>query len=113
MLQRIIATTPARPGATLAPEWKPVGVFPYGTAWANHRLGLRVIMSVDTLVGDERYLHVSCSRKSRLPSWDDLKVVKDVFIGEEVEAIQCLPKKSEYVNLMPHCLHLWARVTAP
>lgn len=42
-----------------------------------------------------------------LPSWEDLRRVKDIFIGREVEAYQVLPKESEYVNVHPFCLHLW------
>lgn len=41
------------------------------------------------------------------PSWDDMCAVKDVFFEPEEEAIQIHPKKSEYVNIMQNCLHLW------
>lgn len=45
--------------------------------------------------------------RSITPSWDDMCAVKDVFFEPEEEAIQIHPKKSEYVNIMPNCLHLW------
>jgi hypothetical protein len=32
---------------------------------------------------DKRWVHVSCSRKARVPSYDDLALVKRVFIGPD------------------------------
>lgn len=53
--------------------------------------------------------HVSISpyKKRFLPSWDDMCRLKDVFFYEEEDVIQIHPKKSEYVNNMGNCLHLW------
>lgn len=51
--------------------------------------------------------HVSVSRPSRDPSWEEMCKVKDIFFEDEEEAFQFHPKKSEYVNLHPHCLHIW------
>lgn len=54
------------------------------------------------------YEHVSVSPKSKkLPSWNDMCALKDIFFHEEEEAYQIHPKKSEYVNLSTNCLHLW------
>jgi len=57
--------------------------------------------------GESRWIHISCSRTNRLPSWDDLKLVKRVLAGPERQAIQVLPRESEYVNIHPNCLHLF------
>lgn len=53
--------------------------------------------------------HVSVApyKRSITPSWDDMCMVKDIFWGEEEEAIQIHPKKSKYVNIVENCLHLW------
>ena len=53
--------------------------------------------------------HVSVSplKKFRIPSWDDMCVLKDIFFYNEEEAYQVHPKKSEYVNIKQNCLHLW------
>jgi len=53
--------------------------------------------------------HVSVSpyTESITPSWDDMCKIKDMFFYDEEEAFQFHPKKSEYVNMMPNCLHLW------
>lgn len=68
--------------------------------------GLRVTESTDLIEGRE-FQHVVVSRADRYPSWEDILMVKEHFIGDEVEAYQVLPRKSEYVNLHPNCFHLW------
>lgn len=53
--------------------------------------------------------HVSVSplKKKLTPSWEIMCKVKDVFFMPEEAVIQIHPPKSEYVNNMPNCLHLW------
>lgn len=51
--------------------------------------------------------HVSVSLPHRCPTWDEMVFVKDLFWNEDETVIQFHPKKSEYVNNMPYCLHLW------
>lgn len=53
--------------------------------------------------------HVSVSPYQRriVPSWDDMCSLKDMFWHDEEAVIQVHPPKSEYVNNMPNCLHLW------
>jgi len=63
---------------------------------------LRVIAS-DGLGWD----HVSVSLEKRNPNWEELCFIKDLFWEEEETVIQFHPKKSEYVNNHPYCLHLW------
>ena len=55
------------------------------------------------------WLHVSCANteSERLPTWDDLKEVKNIFIGRFKKAIQILPDEKKYVNQNPYCLHLF------
>lgn len=62
------------------------------------------------LLEGRHWIHVSVSRRSRLPSWMDLKAVKNMFIGPDRRAIQILPAQKEYVNFCKYCLHLWACV---
>lgn len=69
--------------------------------------GLAVIASVAMESDGHHWLHVSASYPDRLPSWDNLKSVKALFIGKDREAIQILPPEAEYVNVHPHVLHLW------
>ena len=51
--------------------------------------------------------HVSISLLARrLPTWEEMCYIKDLFWDEEEEVIQLHPKKSEYVNYV-EALHLW------
>jgi hypothetical protein len=69
---------------------------------------LMVICSA-TVYGDgKRWMHVSCSTPSRLPTWDELRLVKDTFIGRDRVALQVLPRAAEHVNIHPYVLHLWS-----
>lgn len=79
---------------------------PFGGQVYEHN-GLSVMISVDEMKDGKRWLHLSAARRSRLPSWEELVVVKNLFIGLERPAYQVLPKQSEYVNLHPYALHLW------
>lgn len=56
--------------------------------------------------------HVSVRpvKKYRIPSWNDMCQVKDIFWSDEEEVLQLHPKKSEYVNIADNCLHLWKPV---
>ena len=69
--------------------------------------GLTVIVSVDKELDDKHWLHVSMSRKNRIPTYTDMCLVKDIFIGTDKKAIQVFPKEREKVNLMEYCLHLF------
>ena len=53
--------------------------------------------------------HVSISPKKRLriPTRNDMCVLKETFFRDSEEAYEIHPKKSEYVNMVENCLHLW------
>lgn len=54
--------------------------------------------------------HVSVSYNNRCPDWDEMCRVKDLFFEPEEVVVQYHPRKSEYKNLHPYCLHLWRKV---
>lgn len=58
---------------------------------------------------EDGWEHVSVSpkHKYKIPTWDDMCVLKDIFFDDEDEVYQIHPKKSQYVNLSENCLHLW------
>lgn len=64
--------------------------------------GLHIIVS-----SDEGWEHVSVSRKSRIPTYDDMCYAKDLFWTDDECAMQLHVPKSEHVNCHPFCLHLW------
>lgn len=58
---------------------------------------------------DAEWEHVSVSpkHKFKIPSWEDMCRLKDVFFEDEEEVYQIHPPKSHYVNMRENCLHLW------
>lgn len=68
---------------------------------------LMVVVSGCVERDGRRWVHVSYSRPRRLPSYDDLVLVKERFIGPDRQAISVHPRRDEHVSLHPHCLHLW------
>lgn len=42
--------------------------------------------------------HVSIHSEYKMPSWDDMCKLKDMFYNYNDEVWQCHPKKSQYVN---------------
>lgn len=51
--------------------------------------------------------HASVSKHKRVPTWDEMCFVKDMFFNPDECVIQYHPPQSEYVNIHPNCLHLW------
>jgi hypothetical protein len=108
-------TPPVLPSNTMS-DWAEIE-----TNVRNYRIfrsepcGLIVMVSIDTLApevnsgtGYTKWLHVSVSRRDRLPNWEEVARVKKVFIGEERAAVHVIPKSSDHVNLHEFCLHLWS-----
>lgn len=51
--------------------------------------------------------HVSVSFLDRCPVWKEMCEVKDIFFGEDEVCVQYHPKKEEYINNHPYCLHIF------
>lgn len=68
--------------------------------------GLHVIVSSAKYNGVE-WLHVSFSRRSRIPDYKDIQLVRKDFIGTDKKSIMVFPEESHYVNIAETCLHLW------
>ena len=58
--------------------------------------------------------HVSVSPYKRhiIPSWDDMCAIKNMFFRDDEVVVQYHPAKSEYVNVVENCLHLWRPLEA-
>ncbi len=76
---------------------------------ATSKRGVRVIYSFENH-DEKKWIHVSCSRKTRVPSYDDMCYVKRLFLGEDSKAIMVFAPKETHVNIHPHCLHLYAPI---
>ncbi len=68
-------------------------------------MGLRIICSSG--LGWE---HVSVSKKTMVPRYEELTYVKDLFWGPEDCAMQLFVPEAEHINCHPNCLHLWRPV---
>lgn len=53
--------------------------------------------------------HVSVSTPIRCPTWEEMCMVKDLFWADDETVMQFFPKKDEYVNNHPFCLHMWKK----
>lgn len=51
--------------------------------------------------------HVSVSTPNRPPTWAEMCYVKSKFWDDEDTVMQLHPPKSEWVDDMKYCLHLW------
>lgn len=60
--------------------------------------------------GGWEHVSVSPFRHSYTPSWAEMCRIKDIFWHDDEVVVQYHPAKSEYVNNMPNCLHLWRPV---
>jgi hypothetical protein len=86
---------------------------PWGDGFAyKYRNGIRVIVSTgDWPEGSgQDWMHISVSRKDRLPSWDDMKFVKNTF-AEKYFGYQVFAPPSAHVNIHDFCLHIWVPLT--
>ena len=68
-----------------------------------------IVWTMDSFDGGWEHVSV-CPKNGKLPTWDDMCFVKDMFWDEEDMVIQIHPPKSEYVNIAENCLHLWRPV---
>lgn len=103
ILQSVLARVP--------PSWRLIDKFPGGAAFV--RGGLKVLMSVMRYSDMRIWVHVSVSGHTPrgrwlLPDWEDLKRVKNEFIGPDRYAYQVLPAQKDYVNDNEYVLHLFS-----
>jgi hypothetical protein len=87
----------------------------------TEHLAMQVIASAadPKVPGSDGWEHVSVVARvkkskneilSRTPTWAEMCRVKELFFKDEETVVQFHPKKTEYVNFHPHCLHLWRHV---
>ena len=83
----------------------------YMGAWTYN--GLLVIASAGEYDDGLEWLHVSVSRSRRIPSYDDMVLVKKHFIGDAKKAVFVLPEKGNHVNIHDYCLHMFYSAKNP
>lgn len=74
--------------------------------------GLAVAASIDrlphlTIKSKLGFLHLSISRNDRYPSWEEMVQVAEIIAGSDLDMAMIKPRRSDYVNEHPYCLHWW------
>jgi len=93
------------------PEFRQLRKTPF--VW-RRKDGLQVFRTVDDVYDDGKvWMHVSLSYPNRLPTYEDMVVVKREFIGDDRVAYQVFPDKEKHINHHPYCLHLWCCLEGP
>lgn len=70
-------------------------------------LGLDVIATEAPHDDGLWWRHVSVARVERVPSWNDVRMVKQAFVGDRY-AFMVFPDEAHYVSIHNNCLHLYA-----
>lgn len=97
------------PPASLPAKWRVQERRRDGASYVvtTERGWMTVIASACQESDGKRWVHLSCAYPSRLPTWTELTMIRDVLLGAHAKTIQVLAPKSEHVNIHPYCLHLW------
>ena len=87
-------------------------LFPGGKFYLIPRNNATLEVITSTSMGWE---HVSIvviqnDRDTRQPTYEEMVFVKGLFWDNDEISLEIHPKKSEYVNVNPDCLHLWKRI---
>lgn len=72
--------------------------------------GLRILFSIDPIGNDKWEKHMSISRQSKYPSWEEMKdiIYNSGLFDPNKSVFMVLPPKSkpdEYVNVHENCFH--------
>ena len=75
------------------------------------KVELRSILASDTVLAKfTRALgweHLCISHKNKIPSWNTMQEMKELFFEPEEVCFQLHPANSEYINNHEYCLHIW------
>ena len=86
--------------------WKILDIFDDGWMYIRQDM-LKVISSAAREQDGKRWRHLSISRQSRVPTYEEMMVVRNLFLGEDAHAIQVFPPKAQHISIFRFCLHLW------
>lgn len=75
--------------------------------WLHEASHFMVTATLDETPHFGTLLHVAMSYPDHDPSWPEIKLVRAAFFPKEIDVIMVLPKEGDYVNVHPHCFHLW------
>lgn len=70
-------------------------------------VGQRSFYCIVSNGGGWEHVSVTMRNQKRCPTWDEMCAIKDIFFQPDECVVQYHPAQQDYVNLHPHCLHLW------
>jgi hypothetical protein len=77
-----------------------------GVEWTRGKLTIVASAAIED--DNAVWVHISLSYPGKLPTWDDIKGVRNVILGSNRWAYQVLPPDDRSINIHPYCLHIWA-----
>ncbi len=81
----------------------------------SRRLAAVVVASdADVVDWEHVSVHIKYRNKKnkiveRTPGWNEMCVIKRMFWSDDETVFQFHPERIEYVNINPHCLHMWKK----
>ena len=57
--------------------------------------------------GGWEHFSINPISKNKTPEWDFMCKMKEMFFKDDEACVEYHPRKQDYVNNMPHCLHIW------
>ena len=78
-----------------------------GAKYRNAAASLACILTCNVELDGRAWLHLSVSHAKRIPTWGEMRVCKEQFLGDR-EAYSVMPPRARYVNLHNNVLHLFA-----
>ena len=69
---------------------------------------LIVIVSQGKEQDGKEWRHVSLSRRNKYPPYEEIKRIKNIFIGSDEKAMMIFPKETNHVNIHQYCFHLYS-----
>lgn len=64
----------------------------------------KALVCISKVLGWE---HLSVSFKNKIPSWEVMNEMKEMFFKDDEDAFQYHPKKDDYINNNEYTLHIW------
>lgn len=103
----IIAANRTYLGKSIPFEWVITQIRDNSASY-RHLLSMLVVSESIHVHNEQRWLHVSVSHSSRMPTWGELKTVKNIWIGDKV-AYHVLPRRVRLVEDADdaYTLHVW------
>lgn len=94
------------------PSWKLVNHLPqwqgFDAAYLSVLDRKLIIIHAGDHTDGKRWIHASMSHPMRVPTYAELKELKEDFIGRDRKCIMVFPEQQYHVNLHENVLHLWS-----